>query len=524
MRLFRGRSLQTRLIAAFLLLAGLTAAVGIFNIVQQRAALERAKAMALRDLEPLAQLRIVQASFGDLGVLELLLENPAYTEQQRQAFQSLHQDAFARLQDALKKLQETTPPELKPDADRLVTAWDAAYAAHQERQRETDPEKLAPLAAKASELNRAFQEECGRMAEKLLNDGYAQRDAAIEAYEMTRNQNIAFLVLVVLLAVGLGWLLARRIRRPVQEVAVALDQLAQGNLAQEVTVRSSDEIGRMAASLRTALTNIREIVRGVVESSTRLAGSASAVAAASQRLAGSAADSSERAEAVSNVTAEVSANVQTIAASANQMTTSIQEIAQNTAEAAEVGRQAVEVATTTNAAMQRLGEASSEIGNVIKVITAIAEQTNLLALNATIEAARAGEAGKGFAVVASEVKDLAQESGRAAEEVSRRIERIQSETSEAIAAIGNIAEHIRRVNDLQNTIASAVEEQATASNEMTRSISQAANGATTISTGIASVADATRETRADIVAAEKAAAELTELSSDLQRLVARFRY
>src|SRR5690606_21666855 len=119
---------------------------------------------------------------------------------------------------------------------------------HQERQRETDPEKLAPLAAKASELNRAFQEECGRMAEKLLNDGYAQRDAAIEAYEMTRNQNIAFLVLVVLLAVGLGWLLARRIRRPVQEVAVALDQLAQGNLAQEVTVRSSDEIGRMAAS------------------------------------------------------------------------------------------------------------------------------------------------------------------------------------------------------------------------------------------------------------------------------------
>ena len=108
--------------------------------------------------------------------------------------------------------------------------------------------------------------------------------------------------------------------------------------------------------------------------------------------------------------------------------------------------------------------------------------------------------------------------------MSRRIERIQSETSEAIAAIGNIAEHIRRVNDLQNTIASAVEEQATASNEMTRSISQAANGATTISTGIASVADATRETRADIVAAEKAAAELTELSSDLQRLVARFRY
>lgn len=524
MRLFLGRSLQTRLIAAFLLLAGLATAVSVFNIFQQRVALERAKAMALRDLEPLAQLRIIQWSFTDLGVAELLLENPNYTEEQLQQFRSMQQHYLTQLQDGLKKLQETIPPELRADADRLVRAWEDFYVSHEERQRITDPVALAPVAQRTSELYQAFQAECGQLAEKLLKDGYAQRDAAIAAYERSRNQNIAFLAGVSLLALVLGWFLARRIRRPVQQVVDALDQLAQGNLTHEVTVRSSDEIGRMAESLRTALRNMRDTVRGVVESSTRLANSANQVAAISQRLAGSASASSERAEAVSTATAAVSANVQTIAASANQMTTSIQEIAKNTAEAAEVGRQAVEVATATTEAMQRLGEASSEIDNVIKMITSIAEQTNLLALNATIEAARAGDAGKGFAVVASEVKDLAQESGRATEEVSRRIERIQSETREAIAAIGNIADYIRRVNDLQNTIASAVEEQATASDEMTRSISQAADGATNISSGIATVADATRATRTDIEAAEKAAAELTALSSDLQRLVTHFRY
>ena len=133
---------------------------------------------------------------------------------------------------------------------------------------------------------------------------------------------------------------------------------------------------------------------------------------------------------------------------------------------------------------------------MIKLINGIAEQTNLLALNATIEAARAGEAGKGFAVVASEVKELAQETARATEDISRRVEAIQADTAGAVEAIGQISAVIGEINDFQATIAAAVEEQTATSNEMNRNVAEAAGGTRDITAAIGGLAAGTQETNA----------------------------
>jgi methyl-accepting chemotaxis protein len=193
-------------------------------------------------------------------------------------------------------------------------------------------------------------------------------------------------------------------------------------------------------------------------------------------------------------------------------------------EAAKVANGAVHVAETTNATITKLGESSQEIGNVIKLITSIAQQTNLLALNATIEAARAGEAGKGFAVVANEVKELAKETTKATEDISQKIAAIQGDTQGAVAAIKQISSVINQINDISNTIASAVEEQTATTNEINRNIAEAAKGSTEIAQNITGVAQAAQSTSGGATQTQSASGELSKMASELQMLVSHFKY
>jgi methyl-accepting chemotaxis protein len=184
-----------------------------------------------------------------------------------------------------------------------------------------------------------------------------------------------------------------------------------------------------------------------------------------------------------------------------------------------VATAAVKVAEKTNATVSKLGESSAEIGNVIKVITSIAQQTNLLALNATIEAARAGEAGKGFAVVANEVKELAKQTAKATEDIGRRIEAIQTDTKSSVDAIAQISAIISQINDIQSTIASAVEEQTATTGEISRNVGEAALGSREIAQNVLGVAEAARSTTEGAANTKNSADELSRMATELQRLV-----
>lgn len=325
--------------------------------------------------------------------------------------------------------------------------------------------------------------------------------------------------LVILVLAGTATVaVGRSIVRPVRR---ATEALAAGDLATRLPVgRSRTELEQLAEALNATLDRSAAVASGVTAAVHELDSAASDLVRTSDGIAAEAEQTTLRTAAVTASAQEVSVGIDTVASGTHQMGASINEIAQNAHAVSRIAAEAVEVAEATNRTVATLGESSAEIGNVVKVITGIAEQTNLLALNATIEAARAGEAGKGFAVVAGEVKELAGETARATGDISARIEAIQAAVTQAASEIGRITAIITRINDVQATIAGAVEEQTATTSAMAASVALAAEGGRDIARTLDDVGASARRTATDLEGIRTAAHELADTSRRLRESIA----
>jgi methyl-accepting chemotaxis protein len=251
-------------------------------------------------------------------------------------------------------------------------------------------------------------------------------------------------------------------------------------------------------------------------------GSASKLQNSANMLASNAEKSSRQSSAVAAASEQASTNVQTVASATEELSSSVLEIGRQVAESRSIAGKAVGQASQSSATIQGLATAAQRIGDVVELINNIAGQTNLLALNATIEAARAGEAGRGFAVVASEVKALAEQTAKATGEIGQQILAIQAATKESVASIQEIGATIASVNEITTAVATAVEQQGSATAEIARNVQQASRGTQEVSSNIGGLSQAASDTGQTATQVLAAANELSQQSKTLRSQVEGF--
>jgi methyl-accepting chemotaxis protein len=327
--------------------------------------------------------------------------------------------------------------------------------------------------------------------EKMTLDRLAQ-DSAIAAQQASHVKIVIVLVSIVALLIGMAaaWYISRIISRPVIAIAGATKQIAVGNLAiPDIDVKNKDEIGEMARSFNEMKQKLRQLIVQVSESSEHVASSSEQISASTEEIASGSSAQAQAAQTMQELFGELSAAMSSVAHGAEQAA----ELAAKTTSIAQDGggivEQSVASMNEVSSQMTRLEEDSNKIGAIIEVIDDIAEQTNLLALNAAIEAARAGEQGRGFAVVADEVRKLAERSGEATKQITGIIKGMQENTSRSVMAVTNgvnqtqetgkaferIIEMISATEHKVNEIAAASEQQTAQTGEVMQSIESIAS-------------------------------------------------
>jgi len=320
------------------------------------------------------------------------------------------------------------------------------------------------------------------------------------------------------------------ITNPLKQVTRGLVELSSGNTNVEISVRSRDEIGVVAAAFDTFRANLIEMqrlqeqareeeqrmqdeqrqtqLRLADELETVMSASCNAVAEAlndlaetAEQLAGYSQETISRSNTVA-VAAEQSTNcVQSVASAAEELAGSVREISRQVAFANTSTSETARCAEASGATVERLSVSAQEINDVLSLITEIAGQTNLLALNATIEAARAGEAGKGFAVVASEVKALATQTGQATEQIGTQLTAVQSGAGQCSSSIQSVIDAMSAIREQIGAVASAIEEQNAVTSEIAQNANEVALGSSDITANITQVTQAARASgeKVDIV-------------------------
>ena len=531
--MLRALTIRTKLVLAFLLVAGLALVVGGVGVYAIGSVGEELRYISEVRLPSLESLLVIAEAQTTVDAAEnALLSTELTPEQRRVQFDRF--DDGRRMAEVAFRSYERLPHE--PEAELLwrdfQQAWQRWWRDHDEFvtqlrdwERERNDAQHQRATRQAMDVNGASFNAANRLIKSLLEiDRRKVAEAHGRGMSAGRVAKVwttatAFLALAVAGLLGLGT--AHYVSAPIAEVVEVMQDMSRGVMTRRLSTRREDETGAIARATNALAENLARTLAHAKDNAAVLASSSEELATIAAQLLSNAEETSGQTASVASTTEQMSHNINGMASAAEQMSVNAQtvasaseqtalsinrvstsigelavaitDISKNAQHARAVSSEGNALARGATQSMAELGRGAKEIGKVTGVIKRIAEQTNLLALNATIEAASAGEAGKGFAVVAHEIKELAKQSAQAAEDIAARIEGMQGNAGDAVRVIGEVAEIIVKIGASVEVITQAVDQQTKASNGISASVTEGSRGVRSIAQAVTEVAKGTRD-------------------------------
>ncbi|MBY9080797.1 methyl-accepting chemotaxis protein [Paenibacillus sp. HN-1] len=527
MRWIMNMRTSVKLITSFLIVSAILGFVGLYGISNLSKMNNSLSGMYDNGLIPVKSALTAQVSYTRMRV-NIRAAYIADTKESLDNAITTYQDESKTVESSIAEFRKT---KMSAESQKILEPFDEKWAevirlydqAMKLRQDGRNAEMKSLIDNEISTVGDEVRLLLNELIDNSVAEGEHTKRAGNDLFFSSRNITIIVIIAAVMISIGMGYFISRIISKPLSKVTKLVNDVGNGDLRSTLDIDSKDEVGQLATGMNAMVHNLRGMVGNILAHSQSLAASSQQISASAEEIAHGNDSQAREARMISELFGELSTAVHSVA----QNTEVASELSVQAAKAAEEGNGIIQLSNSSmqvvSQQMTRLEDDSQKIGEIIEVIEDIAEQTNLLALNAAIEAARAGEQGRGFAVVADEVRKLAERSGEATKQITKIIKGMQENTRSSVSSVQESADLSERTAESFQRIVSFVNDNGQKVMEIAAASEEQAAQTTTVLSAVENISSATEEAAASSQEMAATSQSLAHLAGELQSSVSTFK-